>query len=54
MVFNISKEKIGIRKGGIHGHPWQPNVFKPATNTPTLDIKDYQGPMFQEKALTDY
>jgi ribonuclease Z len=54
MVFNISKERITIRKGGIHGRPWQPNVLKAASSTPTLDVKDYQSAIFQEKALTDY
>ena len=54
MVFNISKERITIRKGGIHGRPWQPNVRKPASSTPTLDVKDYQSPIFQEKVLKDW
>ena len=54
MVFNISKKNITIRKGGIHGRPWQPNVEKPASNKPTRDVKELQTAMFQKKVLKDY
>jgi len=53
-VFNISKKNITIRKGGIHGRPWQPNVEKPASNKPTRDVKELQTAMFKDKALKDY
>ena len=54
MVFNISKKNITIRKGGIHGRPWQPNVEKSASNKPTRDVKELQTAMFKDKALKDY
>ena len=54
MVFNISKERITIRKGSIHACTWPITVLKAASNTPALDLKDYQSAMFEEKALTGY
>lgn len=54
MVFNISKDQVTIRKGGIQGRPWQPNVEKPPSNTPTRNVKDLQTAMFQNKVLKDY
>jgi len=54
MVFNISKKNITIRKGGIHGRAWQPNVEKPASHKPTRDVKELQTAMFKDKALKDY
>jgi ribonuclease Z len=53
MVFNISSDKILIRKGGIHERPWQPNVLKPKSTTPTLEVKDYQTGIF-DKVIKDY
>ena len=42
MVFNVPKPGLIIRKGGIHERPWQPNVLKPASTRPTLNVKDYR------------
>jgi len=54
MVFNISKDKITVRKAAIQGRPWQPNVEKPASNKPTRDVKELQTAMFKDKVLKDY
>ncbi|XWN33036.1 MAG: guanitoxin biosynthesis MBL fold metallo-hydrolase GntH [Devosia sp.] len=54
MVFNVSKDTITVRKGGIHGRPWQPNVVAPAATTPTTNVKDLQSEMFQTEVLKDY
>ncbi len=53
MVFNVSKDQITVRKGGVHERPWQPNVVMPASTTPMLNVKDYQTDIF-DQALTDY
>lgn len=54
MVFNVSKDAITVRKAGIHGRPWQPNVVKPASTTPTRNVHDLQSAMFQDDVLKDY
>lgn len=54
MVFNISKDDITVRKGAIHGRAWQPNVVKPASTTPTRDVKDLESEMFQTMVIKDY
>lgn len=54
MVFNISKDTITVRKGAIQGRPWQPNVLKPSSDTPSRDVKELQSDMFQDKVLKDY
>jgi ribonuclease Z len=53
MVFNISKDQIVVRKGGIHERPWQPNVLQPPSTTPGLNVKDYQTGIF-DQVLKDW
>ena len=54
MVFNVSKDKITVRKAGIHERPWQPNVEQPASNKPNLNVKDYQTDAVFGRVLKDY
>jgi ribonuclease Z len=54
MVFNVSKQKITIRSGGIHLRPWAVNVIQPASTTPTLDAKDYQSAAIFDSVIRDY
>jgi ribonuclease Z len=54
MVFNISKEKITIRSGGLHQRPWAVNVIQPASTTPTLNAKDYQSASIFGSVIKDY
>ena len=53
MVFNISKDAVTVRKAGIHGRPWQPNVVAPTSTTPTKDVKDLQSSLF-DNAIRNY
>src|SRR5206468_5284017 len=54
MVFNISKEKILIRSGAIHTRPWTVTVIPPASNTPTLNVKDFQSEKIFGTVIKDY
>lgn len=54
MVFNISKDAVTVRKAGIHGRPWQPNVVKAASTTPSRNVKDLQSSMFETGVIKDY
>lgn len=54
MVFNVSKEKITIRSGGIHTRPWAVNVVKPASNTPTLNVEDFRKESIFGSVIKDY
>ncbi len=54
MVFNVSKEKITIRSGGLHQRPWAVNVIQPASTTPTLNAKDYQSASIFGSVIKDY
>lgn len=53
MVFNISKDAVTVRKAGIHGRAWQPNVVAPDSTTPTKNVKDLQSSLFKN-AIKDY
>ena len=54
MVFNVSKQAITIRSGGIHLRPWGVNVVQPASTTPTLNAKDYQSAAIFDTVIKDY
>src|SRR5437867_3441050 len=54
MVFNISKDDIVIRSGAIHTRPWTVTVIPPASNTPTLNVKDFQSEKIFGTVIKDY
>jgi len=54
MVFNVSKENITIRSGGLHQRPWAVNVIQPASTTPTLNAKNYQSASIFGSVIKDY
>ena len=54
MVFNIAKDKITVRSGGIHERPWTANVIKPASHTPTANVKDFQSAALFDTVIKDY
>jgi ribonuclease Z len=54
MVFNVSKDQILIRKGGTHERPWQPNILKPPSGTPTLNVEDYKSDEIFGTVIEDY
>src|SRR6266540_1097394 len=54
MVFNISKDQILIRSGAIHNRPWTVTVIPPASDTPTLNVKDFQSERIFGTVIKDY
>jgi ribonuclease Z len=54
MVFNISKDKILIRSGSMHTKPWTVTVIPPASDTPTLNVKDFRSEKIFDTVIKDY
>jgi ribonuclease Z len=54
MVFNVSRDKILIRSGPMHTKPWTVTVIPPASNTPTLNVKDFQSEEIFGTVIKDY
>ena len=53
MGTSVGSGAITVRKA-IHERPWQPNVLKPPSLTPNLNVKDYQTDAVFGRVLTDY
>ena len=54
MVFNVSRDKILIRSGPMHSKPWTVTVIPPASDTPTLNVKDFQSQEIFGTVIKDY
>jgi ribonuclease Z len=54
MVFNVSKDQILVRSGAMHTKPWTVVVIPPASNTPTLNVKDFRSEKIFDTVIKDY
>jgi ribonuclease Z len=54
MVFNVSKDRILIRKGALQDRPWSTGVEVPSYTHPELDNRDFRTEIFEEKVLKDW